>query len=414
MEMAIKDEILEDFFSRPKKTSNISQKFRVFDDPVFDKKTEDKPRTNWRHNRGQTEDKPRTNRGQTEDKFATKKLTRRQTGDTTEDITEDKTRTKRGQTEDKPRTNYTFSALVGLQRKIAFFIYEASRTSINGITKPISLQHISDRCKTTEISAKKTIQRLEKNGLILRIEFKAGRGGWTRYSLPENILQEIIRYETEDKLRTNRGQTEDKLETELETQSRTSPSSSSSNIYIKTTTTSEPEIEQNFDNLEEWKKLDFEPLVEIGFSQTHLLQIAKQNLLDPTAVQESIYAFAFDLQNNGKSKLLKKSPIDFFMGILRNGSVYAPPSNYKSPKEIALEVFIEKQNHIQELEEKAVKLGFENWILKVSSEEKNSIVPEETRKTGISALVNQTLRTHFKENIWPTMRKEIMQVPLDT
>lgn len=213
--MSIKNETLEDFFSKSKNTNfsyknkNLAntteknqekvlyKKFRVFDDPTREneninelsiKKTEDKLGTNW----GQTEDKiniKRTNRGQTEDKLETEPRTN--------------SRTNWGQTEDKPRTKCTFSSLVGLQRKIIFLIHESTRISINGITQPMSLQHVADRCKTTEISAKKTIQRLEKMGAILRVEFKVGRGGWTRYSLPENILQEIIRYETEDKLRTN-------------------------------------------------------------------------------------------------------------------------------------------------------------------------------------------------------------------
>lgn len=150
------------------------------------------------------------------------------------------------------------------------------------------------------------------------------------------------------------------------------------------------------------------PLSEIGFSHTHLLQIAKQNILAPHVVQESVYAFAFDLEKNGKAKVLKKNPLDFFMGILRNGSVYAPPSNYKSPKEIALESFVNKQNQIQELEKKAMNLGFENWLTKLSMEEKNQIVSEDTRKKGFTTLINQELRSYFKGNIWSNMREEII------
>ena len=186
--MAIKNEILEDFFSKSKnsfsnKVQNISnprkknqenflyKKFRVFDDPTTEKENlnklkineiGDKPRTN----REQTEDKlvaePRTNRGQTEDNIWVKKSNRGQIGDRTEDRTEDKPRTNLGQIEDKPRTNFSFSSLVGLQRKIVIFIYESCRISMKGITQPTSLQHIAERCKTTEISAKKTIQKHNK------------------------------------------------------------------------------------------------------------------------------------------------------------------------------------------------------------------------------------------------------------
>jgi DNA-binding transcriptional regulator PaaX len=48
-----------------------------------------------------------------------------------------------------------------------------------------------------------TIQRLEKKGCIRRIEFKNGRGGWTRYELPESIYHEVLRSETSNKPATN-------------------------------------------------------------------------------------------------------------------------------------------------------------------------------------------------------------------
>lgn len=431
--MAIKNEILEDFFSKSKNSfsnnvqninnpgknnqeNSLYKKFRVFDDPTTEKEnlsplhineTGDKSETNRRQTEDKIDNKPETNRGQTGDKLDIQKTNRGQIGDRTEDKIEDKPRTNRRQTEDKLRTNCSFSSLVGLQRKIVLFIYESCRISINGITQPTSLQHIAERCKTTEKSAKKTIQRLEKVGGILRVEFKIGRAGWTRYSLPENVLQEIVRYETEDKLRTNRGQTEDKLGTELGTKSRTS-SSSSSNDLIKTTTTNESSFEKNLNNFEDWKKVDLSPLTEVGFSQAHLLQIAKQNLIAPEVVQESIHAFAFDLTKNDKAKSLKKTPLDCFMGILRGGSAYLPPPNYKSPKEIALEAIIKKQNHIKALEEEAISAAFQNWVSKLTPDEKNRIIPEETKKMGVSGLMNQAIRAHFKENVWSSMVDEIM------
>ncbi len=309
--------------------------------------------------------------------------------------------------------------LYGLQRKILFYVVNHCCMRGQLSSGEITNESLRLLAKTNANTIKTAVQRLISKGLLKREFGKRGVGGFCSFIINESVRNAVL----EEKKRliiSNQLDTvlvtdiSNQLDTNRESHKEPNTSSSSSNIYIKTTTTGEPEIEQNLANQEEWKKIDINPLVEIGFSKAHLLQIAKQNLIEPTVVQESIYAFSFDLKNNGKAKLLKKSPIDFFMGILRNGSVYAPPSNYKPPKEIALEAFIQKQNHIQELEEKAIKLGFENWVSKITPDEKNTIVPEETRKTGISALINQTLRTHFRENIWPTIRKEIMQVPLDS
>ena len=188
---------------------------------------------------------------------------------------------------------------------------------------------------------------------------------------------------------------------------------SSSSDLIKTTTTDEPNFEKNLNNFEEWKKVDLSPLTEIGFSQTHLFQMAKQNLITPEVVQESIHAFAFDLTKNDKAKSLKKTPLDFFIGILRNGSPYTPPPNYKSPKEIALEAFIEKQNYIKKLEEEAMNSAFQNGVSKLTPDEKNRIIPEETKKMGYPALIKQALITHFKENVWPSMKDEMMLQKID-
>ena len=42
----------------------------------------------------------------------------------------------------------------------------------------------------------------------------------------------------------------------------------------------------------EWQNIDIEPLSQIGFTTTHLSQLAAQNKLPPQVVQDSIYAFA--------------------------------------------------------------------------------------------------------------------------
>lgn len=96
----------------------------------------------------------------------------------------------------------------------------------------------------------------------------------------------------------------------------------------------------------EWQNIDIEPLSKIGFTTIHLSQIAEQNKLQPQAVQDSIYAFAFDLQENNKAKSIKGDPINYFMGILRNGRVYTFPSNYESPQDKAMRLYTEQKEAI--------------------------------------------------------------------
>ena len=89
-------------------------------------------------------------------------------------------------------------------------------------------------------------------------------------------------------------------------------------------------------NLEgEWLEIDIEPLKKVGFTRTHLFQIASQKKLTPQMAQDSIYTFAFDLENNKKHENIKKDPVNYFMEILRSGQPYAPPSNYEAPQDKA-------------------------------------------------------------------------------
>ena len=434
--MALTNDILNDFFSGPKpkksftifSSPNPSKKntsidegsstlkqqyknYRVFDDPP-------KQETNL----GQTQDKVETNSRQTQDKVETKpKLNLRQGKETPDKVkTELKTelKTNLGQSWDKVETKINFSSLVGLQRNIVLFLYEICKASRDKTTCSLSIEHISSSCKTTKSSAQKTIQRLEKKHILKRSEFKNGRSGWTRYELPEWIYQEILHNETQDKLKTNIGQTWDKLGTEPKTELRTSPSSSSGYNILNTTTTGDPDKPRQGILSEEWLKIDIGSLSNIGFTMTHLIQIASQNKLTASVVQDSIHAFAFDLQENDKAKSIKVDPINFFMGILRGGKPYAPSSNYESPQDKAMRVYRERMREIEQgrvdSEKEAIGLAFNEWFAKLTDEEKKEFLPElfrnntNSEKLGKSKILESSARNHFEKEIWPDKKKEIV------
>jgi len=446
--MALTDDVLENFFKQPAKNrlvvtpstlktknsansainndgtlapKNPYRNYRVFDNPQ-DSET--------KTNLGQTKDKlktqQRTNTRQTQDKHKTNLRQKLKTQDKLRTQYETEHKTNLRQTQDKPRTNTTFLALVGLQRNIALFMYEACKAARDKITAPLSIEHIALSCKTTKSSAQKTIQRLEYKGVVKRAEIKNGRGGWTRYELPEFIFQEILHAETQDKFRTNTRQNWDKIGTEPRTELKTtSPSSGSFNIYKKTTTTgddaSAPFLSPVQSSLlsEEWLNLDIEPLSEIGFSKTHLMQIATQNKLTTVIVQDSINAFAFDLKENGKGKAIKGDPINFFMGILRNGKPYAPPSNYESPQDKAMRIYLEKMREIEKKradnEKELFELTFSDWFLKLTDDQKRELLPEMLRKNAdlkTSKFLENSARSHFEKQIWAIKRSTIIEVEL--
>jgi len=184
----------------------------------------------------------------------------------------------------------------------------------------------------------------------------------------------------------------------------TSRSGSSSDLKNKTTTTEETECKLS----EEWNQIDFSSLKPFGFSETHLIQLARQNFLTPDAVQDSIHAFAFDLEKNQKGKALNSSPVNFFMGILRKGLQYAPPANYESADDKmrreyreALEARAKKRAE----EEKRIQvLEFEEWRRGVTSEWIRKNLSDLAWSSGPAQ--EGSLKNYFEKNIWPSLQNQ--------
>ncbi len=357
--------------------------------------TEDKVRTQLRTNLGQSEDNAKQNLRQTEDKVRTQLRT--------------KLRTNLGQSEDKTLVLGHFSSLIGLQRKITLFMYETCKVSRSKITNALSIEHIANVCQTTKFSVRKTIQRLEEKKIISRNNFKNGRGGWTQYELADVVFKEIMQEETQEKLRINLGQSEDKVRPQLRTELRTNALSSSSNISINTTTTTELP--------NEWSKIDISLLEAIGFTTSHLLQLYRSGINQVEQVQDSINHFAYDLGHNQKEKEIKTNPLSYFMGIMKRVGVYAAPENYESEKDRALRTYMEAKKRQQEkqatMEIEMIEISYNEWISELTEDEKKSLLPEHALSNKLEGPKIAALKTYFKKNIWPNKKNEINQQLVD-
>lgn len=373
-----------------------------------------------------TEHKQDTNRIQTEHKPQTEQDTNRiQSGhnDTRETERISKTGhklgtqpdtlrdTNRTQTSNKSDTGLAFTQLVGLQRKVLLFIYRSCQIARSRTTEPLTLEHLAKSLSIRTGSVKTTLRRLEEKQCIYRSDFKNGRGGWSRYELPNYIFNAVLQLETEHKLDTNWAQTEYKLGTQPDTQPDTSPSSSSSSlrsIDLETTTTGETVSAEPRELDAQWQSIDCSPLAEFRFGRAQIAQIAQSNRVTPEELQESIYAFAFDLHENQKAKNISGAPLNYFMGILRKGP-YTPPTNYEAPeirqRRLYLESKEQQRKKCQELEERLEAVEFEEWLEKQPLEQRAVLVPpKDFAKPGGTAH-NYQLREYFRENVWPE-RKE--------
>ena len=166
---------------------------------------------------------------------------------------------------------------------------------------------------------------------------------------------------------------------------------SSSNINNKTTT-SLPE---------EWKQINFEPLISIGFSETQLKQIYDTKMNSPEVIQESINLFAYSLAHNEKTKSYS-DPLNVFMGVVRKGQKWNEP-DYISPKNLALKQMWEEKRKEKENRDLMIKeiidIDFPEWRKKLTEDQIKLIVPENILRTKIVAAITASLRTHFIEKI---------------
>jgi hypothetical protein len=373
-----------------------------------------------------TKHKPNTNQTQTKHKANTKWRQTEHKWDTKQKQTKQKLNTKpntlwntnQTQTKHKANTKESFSTLVGLQRKILLFLYENSKATRSKTTEPLSLEHLAKQLNIRTGSIKTSLRRLQIKLFINRLEFKNGRNGWSRYEIPDDLFSELMKIEAEYKLNTKWTQTEHKPNTKVDTKPDTI-SASSSGININTTTTSDPKSSNNSVLPDNWQNLDIDPLNEIGFTATHLIQIASQNKLSPQIVQDSIYAFAFDLQENDKAKSIKGDPINFFMGILRNGRVYTFPSNYESPQDKAMRLYTEQLRAVNQkresIEKEAANLAFNDWVGQLTEEQKIELLPEmfrrnaNSKKLEKSKVLESSARAYFEKEIWPAKKNEIVK-----
>lgn len=138
--------------------------------------------------------------------------------------------------------------------------------------------------------------------------------------------------------------------------------------------------------------------------------MVQAGVLTSEQVQESINAFAFDLEANGKSKEINGAALNYFMGILRKGP-YAPPANYESPDMRQMRLYLEAKKREQqaraEVEAQIESYEFDSWIAGISNEEKALLVPP----TGFARLGSPGhdvgLKQYFREKIWPEVRGKV-------
>lgn len=282
--------------------------------------------------------------------------------------------------------------LGGNEQKMFFYVIEICIAKGSLSTGEMPGKIIMSAVGTNRNGMETALKRLRKKGLITREKGKTGKNGLICITLSEVIKNEAIKYmhtyQAEQAL-FNQGSVRVQAQ-----QGNKIHIGFNSPIYSsnkKNITTVLPD---------DWKRINFSPLESIGFTEQHLLDVFDANIVDAAVVQESIYHFAFGLEE-GRHKQYD-NPLKVFIGRLRKGNAWVE-SNYESPKDKALRELFERKKAEKEKRESMIKemvdIEFPEWKSKLSENEINKIVPEETRKTKMQAPITAFLRMYYLEKI---------------
>ena len=282
--------------------------------------------------------------------------------------------------------NINLSKLRGIPLKISLYFFSRVKIKDTYKTERICMKQIMEELRISRSSGRVGLRFLIKNNVINRVEFVAGRNGWSKYKFRIDVFKDIEEALINGKLKPHT-YLSDKKE-----------------ILQKDEKSSKNILSIGFDSI------NFENLHDYGFKQNHIQQIANFGIISPEELQQAIDFFVFDLEENDKAKEIKKSPVDFFMGILRRQGFYNAPKNYESPKDRALRLKLEQakvqQEKRQKMEDELVEVEFSEWKSKITEDEKNKIMPERVKESRFEAEKESFLKKYFKDKYWFDIQQE--------
>lgn len=312
--------------------------------------------------------------------------------------------------------NWSVDSLSGKEADLIQMLFNRCKNAGSRQTEKLSSHILSEALKVSTRRLRNLVERLAAKNLLIVSSSKRGNGSWRQFTLPNAVYQDmalnhIDSNSTAERQRLTSNKTADWTATK--TAERSSSSSSLRSIDLETTTTGETTSAEPEELNAQWQSIDCSPLAEFRFGRAQIAQIAQSGRVTPEELQESIYAFAFDLSENQKAKNISGAPLNYFMGILRKGP-YTPPANYEPPeirqRRLYLENKEEQRKKRLELDERLEAVEFEEWLEKQPLEQRALLVPpKDFTKPGGTAH-NYQLREYFRENVWPVLRERLKGV----
>jgi hypothetical protein len=290
--------------------------------------------------------------------------------------------------------------LSGLQEKLFNYALELCLSKDSSCTGFISTFEMANIMGCSYESAKVTLKRLIKKGLIIRLKGKASKGGFINLEIPKEIKLIALDIKKSNGLGNKPGN-------KLGNNPGNEPGNNlGNNNFLNNSSLINTTIEN-----EEWN-LNFEPLAYIGFTKESLMEIVHKNARrhTPQVIQEAIYAFAHDLEKKVVKIRQGSTPLQFFIGVMIS-SLYNPVSvDYINPEEQALQIYLERRQAAKErnkkVDDELRTEHFNQWEQSITEEERDNILPEDAKNSPVKSHARSCLTKHHRENVWPMIRNE--------
>lgn len=243
-------------------------------------------------------------------------------------------------------------SLTGLQKNLFNYVLDLCISRDSTSTGFICTQVMARSIGCSYESAKVTLKRLIKKGLIIRLKGKTSIGGFINLEIPKDIkmiamdLGNNLENSLGNKLGNDLG---NRLENDSDRRRRVNNISSSSR-----------------DVIDEWD-FDLSSFEKFGFDKGRLKQVINMGKYTPQEVEQSLIEFEHDFVN-GKTKDIKK-PAPYLLTCF---SKDAPYSSIDYQNEMNKELTKQKERYEHQQKEKG-RLAIFSWIESLSHAEKEAL-----------------------------------------
>lgn len=289
-------------------------------------------------------------------------------------------KSKRTKKYPKIKINSIFQ-IYGQERKLLLLILEKCDYSGERITDKVSTDEINNFLGCNANTSKQVIWTLCQKDIIKIVMMRKGRKSWRRFEVDDEIYQQLVK---ENKYRFLLKIARDRSWPVKDNQKEDGPVEGYSN-----------------DMKDEWSKIQIpHNLKNFNFGQHLIKQVRDRNYLNPQEFQDSLDAFAFDIAENDLIKTNKvNDPLRYFMGIITKKSQYAPSGNYISDESKAISENKKRFEILKKAREEEERLNLElaaeEWLMKLTEQEKKNIAPENDFFRIGSPFHTEILINHF-------------------